>query len=71
MSPGVRDGLSRDLFAEALAPVHDGRYLLDALRDAIGTVEWDEGEKIALRFARWLSGHGIQPQFREEVGEAD
>jgi hypothetical protein len=52
-------------------PVDEDRFLLEGLRDVIGTAEWDEGEKIALRFIRWLSRHGIEQEFREEVGEAD
>jgi len=54
-----------------IAPVDDDQFLLEALRDAIGSAEWDEGEKIAFRFVRWLSSRGIEQQFREEVGEAD
>jgi hypothetical protein len=54
-----------------VGPVDEDQFLLEALRDVIGTAEWDEGEKIAFRFVRWLSRHGIEQQFREEVGEAD
>lgn len=65
--PRVRDALAGDLGS----PVGEGRPLLEALRDAIGTAEPDEGEQIALRYVRWLSRHGIEEEFREEIGEAD
>lgn len=54
-----------------VGPVDDDQFLLEALRDVIGTEEPDEGEKIALRYVRWLSRGGVEYEYGEEVGEAD
>lgn len=51
-------------------PVDEDRFLLEALRDVIGTAERDQGQQIAGRFIAWLTRHGIGYEFDEQVGEA-
>jgi hypothetical protein len=51
-------------------PRDEARLLLEALRDVIGRAEpFDEGEQIGYRFGQWVKRHGIDYDFREEVGE--
>lgn len=54
----------------AVRPVDEDRFLLEVLRVLIGTVERDEGQKIAGRLTDWLTRSGISYEFDEWAGEA-
>ena len=43
----------------AVRPLREGRLLIEAIRDRLGTVERDEASKVSGRFTRWLRANGI------------
>lgn len=51
-------------------PVDESRFLLEALRDIIGTQQRDEGQQIATRLIDWLTRNGFRYEFGEQVREA-
>jgi hypothetical protein len=72
--PRVREAVAADLAVGAAGfdahRLEQDPFLLEAVRDVIGTEERDEGAKIATRFLRWLASKGIPYEFAEQVREA-